>query len=243
MIRAVIFDIGGPIDLEVAFEAAIDADMREGLQREGFAFDEATWLAANRRAVDTCAPSLYRSVIWQLSEGDLAASLRIYDWMQERASQRNLFELRPGIRDVLEALQQRGLTLGLAANQPATALDDLAQPGIGHFFANPGVSGVYRLRKPDVRLFVRVCEDLGVEPEACIMVGDRIDNDIVPAKLLGMRTVRIRTGRHRDQQPRSWDEVPDAEVEDAAGILTAASTCRCLFFDHCLAALSTGLDG
>ena len=56
------------------------------------------------------------------------------------------------------------------------------------------------------------------------MVGDRIDNDVVPAKLSGMRTVLIRTGRHREQMPRSWDERPDFEVEDAAGILVAVET-------------------
>jgi hypothetical protein len=39
--------------------------------------------------------------------------------------------------------------------------------------------------------------------------------------LMGMRTVLLRTGRHRDQKPRSWDERPDAEVEDAEGILKA----------------------
>ena len=49
----------------------------------------------------------------------------------------------------------------------------------------------------------------------------RIDNDIVPAKLLGMRTVLIRTGRHINQQPRSWDEIPDQQATNAAGILTA----------------------
>ena len=50
------------------------------------------------------------------------------------------------------------------------------------------------------------------------MVGDRIDNDVVPAKRLGMRTVLFRTGRHRAQQPRSWEEKPDVEVYDVAGL-------------------------
>jgi hypothetical protein len=36
-----------------------------------------------------------------------------------------------------------------------------------------------------------------------------------------MRTIRIRTGRHAGQEPRSWEEVPDVEVHDAAGILQA----------------------
>jgi putative hydrolase of the HAD superfamily len=220
-IRAVIFDVGGPLDLEIAHEAAIDDDIRAGLQREGFSFSEEEWTAANRAAVDTFAPTLYRAVIWRLTGSDLSASLRIYRWMEERSAQRSLFELRPGIAEVLQALKQRGLKLGLAANQPAKVLQLLDEAGVGGFFENEGISGVYGLRKPDIRLFVRVCQDLGVEPEECIMVGDRIDSDVVPAKLLGMRTVLIRTGRHREQQPRSWDETPDAEVEDAEGILAA----------------------
>ncbi len=221
MIRAVLFDVGGPLDLEYAFEGAIDADIRAGLRREGFDIDDASWTEANAWAVDTCAPSVYRSVIWRLTANDLAASRRIYEWMEDRGHGREFFELRNGIAAVLEALRARGLKLGLAANQPMRALRLLDESGIGHFFENDGISTVYGFRKPDVRLFLRACEDLGVQPVDCIMVGDRIDNDIVPAKLLGMRTVRILTGRHRDQKPRSWDEIPDIEVEDAAGILRA----------------------
>jgi HAD superfamily hydrolase (TIGR01549 family) len=221
MIRAVIFDIGGPLDLETSFEAAIDDDIQVGLKREGFVFDEAAWDAANRRAIETCAPSVYRSVIWQLTHGDLTASRRIYDWMQERAAQRDIFEPRPGIETVLADLKARGLKLGLAANQPAEAIERIDRHGLGGYFGNPGVSGVYGFRKPDVRLFVRACSDLGVEPADCVMVGDRIDNDIVPAKLLGMRTVLFRTGRHLAQQPRSWDEIPDFEVASVEGLQIA----------------------
>jgi len=76
-------------------------------------------------------------------------------------------------------------------------------------------------RPPDVRLFLRACEDLGVEPGECIMVGDRVDNDIAPARLLGMRTVLLRAGRHIAQQPRSLDEVPDFEVRTVEEMRTA----------------------
>src|SRR5437764_1454981 len=75
---------------------------------------------------------------------------------------------------------------------------------------------VTRERLIDAHL--RACDGLGVRPVECIMVGDRVDNDVVPAKLLGMRTVLFRTGRHRAQQPRSWDEKPDVEVHDVAGL-------------------------
>ena len=53
------------------------------------------------------------------------------------------------------------------------------------------------------------------------MVGDRIDNDVAPAKLLGMRAVLFRTGRHIAQSPRSHEEAPDAEVRDSAELRSA----------------------
>jgi len=53
------------------------------------------------------------------------------------------------------------------------------------------------------------------------MVGDRIDNDITPARTLGMRTVLFRTGRHAAQQPRAWDEVPDADVRSVGELRSA----------------------
>ncbi len=53
------------------------------------------------------------------------------------------------------------------------------------------------------------------------MVGDRIDCDMIPARLLGMRTVRLRSGRHASQEARSPDEGPDAEAVDVPGLRTA----------------------
>jgi putative hydrolase of the HAD superfamily len=84
--------------------------------------------------------------------------------------------------------------------------------GIARHFQSTAVSGTHGYYKPDVRLFQHACEALGVVPEECIMVGDRIDCDIVPAKQLGMRAVRLRTGRHASQEPRTQHERPDAEA-------------------------------
>jgi putative hydrolase of the HAD superfamily len=221
VIRAVLFDVGGPLNLEIAHEAAIDADIREGLAREGFEIDDGAWRSANEHAVALFAPSVYKAIIWHLTGGDVAASRRIYAWIETRGHARDVFELRPGILEVLEALNARGLKLGLVANQPASPHGQLDRHGIGQFFQSQAITGVHGYRKPDVRLFLRACEELGVAPEECVMVGDRVDLDVVPAKLLGMRTVRLRTGRHIAQEPRSWDEVPDAEATDAPSMLSA----------------------
>jgi putative hydrolase of the HAD superfamily len=221
MIRAVIFDVGGPLDMETAFEAAIDADIRAALARAGFVIDDAAYAAAERGAVETFAPSLYRAVIWRLTGGDAEKSQRVHDSMEAGSAKRKMFELREGIADVLDGLKGRGLKLGLAANQPARVLRMLEEHAVGRYFESHGISGIVGYRKPDLRLFLHVCADLGVEPHECVMVGDRIDNDIVPAKTLGMRTVLLRTGRHIAQQPRSWDERPDVEAHSTAEMLPA----------------------
>ena len=44
------------------------------------------------------------------------------------------------------------------------------------------------------------------------MIGDRLDNDIIPAKRLGIRTIWFRQGRYAALAPRSKEEIPDATV-------------------------------
>jgi putative hydrolase of the HAD superfamily len=219
--RAVLFDVGGPLDLETEYERLIDEDICAALARAGRPVSGDEYRAAERWAVQSFCPNLYQAVIWRLTGGDADASARVYDWVQGRSAQRRLFELRSGVAQLLAGLHARGLLLGLAANQPSSAIVSLDEAGIGRYFHHREVSGIHGFRKPDVRVFLRACESLGVAPAECIMVGDRIDNDIVPARLLGMTAILFRTGRHAGQQPRSWTEVPDAEVRDVAGLEAA----------------------
>jgi HAD superfamily hydrolase (TIGR01549 family) len=219
-VRAVLFDVGGPIDTEVIYERLIDRHIREALRVEGIDATDDAFADAERRSVESFAPDAYAAIIWQLCRGDTHIASRAYVVVAARSGERHAarggFELRPGIEATLARIHARGVALGLAANQPADALARMERAGIARYFTALGVSGSHGLRKPDIRLFVRACDDLGVPPEACAMVGDRIDNDIVPARALGMHSVLFRTGRHRLQQPRSTEEVPVAEVATVA---------------------------
>jgi FMN phosphatase YigB (HAD superfamily) len=126
----------------------------------------------------------------------------------------DVFQLRPDIDGLLRRLRGRGLKLGIVANQPEGALERLVRAGIGELFDYQGLSGLTDVRKPDPRAFQAAAEALGGLPAACVMVGDRIDNDIAPAKALGMAAIQLRSGRHRRQRPRSLAETPDAVVTD-----------------------------
>lgn len=220
-IRAVLFDVGGPINTEIEHERAIDEGIIRGLAAEGIVVSPQEYTEAWRWAVDSFAPNAYSAVIWRLTGQDSAISPRIYAAVSSASHARGAFELRDGVASLLEKLHGMGLRLGLAANQPAEALQTLEKHGIVRWFHYQQVSGTHGFRKPDVRVFLHACDSLGADPSECVMVGDRIDCDVAPANSLGIRTVRLVTGRHANQRPRSWGEVPDAEVHDVAGMEAA----------------------
>ena len=72
--------------------------------------------------------------------------------------------------------------------------------------------------KPDRRIFDIALERSGCKPENAVMIGDRVDNDILPAKAVGMKTVLVGQGlsslseekyQDRDAYVSSIEELPD----------------------------------
>jgi len=55
-------------------------------------------------------------------------------------------------------------------------------------------SGEWGVAKPDPGFFARVLAWAPGEPEEIVYVGDHRDQDVVPAKTAGLRTVLIRQG-------------------------------------------------
>ena len=67
--------------------------------------------------------------------------------------------------------------------------------------------------KPDKRIFEIALERANCKLEETAMVGDRLDNDIVPANEIGMYTIWIKRGNWKDAYPREELEQPDMTVE------------------------------
>lgn len=211
---AILFDVGGPLDMEFAWEIAVDTAIAAACAIEGIRVDEEMLAAASRRAVEVFAPDAYAHMVETLCGGDPPAIARVERRRRDTLAGLDAFQLRPGIDDLLRRLAARGLALGIVANQPASAAERLRRVGIAQYFQHLGLSGTVGVRKPDPAIFLGAAEALGVPPVRCVMVGDRIDNDIAPAKALGMAAIRFRSGRHARQQPRGPSEAPDADVVD-----------------------------
>jgi HAD superfamily hydrolase (TIGR01549 family) len=210
---AVLFDVGGPLDMEFAWEIAVDGAIASACGLEGIRVDQAMIEEASEAAVTAFAPDAYRHMIESLC-GDPATTERVHQRVRAMVGNLDVFQLRPEIDGLLRRLRERGVRLGIVANQPQRARERLVRAGIGDLFDYQGLSGITGFSKPDPRAFLSAAEALEVAPGACIMVGDRIDNDIAPAKALGMAVILFRGGRHRRQRPRSPAEEPDAVVTD-----------------------------
>ena len=117
----------------------------------------------------------------------------------------------PGARALLAQLAAQ-YHIGAIANQSAGTEGRLRAYGLAPFFALCLSSAEIGLAKPDPAIFRLALERAGCEPHQAVMVGDRLDNDIRPAKLLGWRTIRVLQGFARVQVPRDADDEPDFTV-------------------------------
>jgi FMN phosphatase YigB (HAD superfamily) len=103
-----------------------------------------------------------------------------------------LADLYPDAVPALRGLAAAGVRVGIAGNQPT---------GVEDFFHEMGVelalcasSGTWRLSKPDPRFFARIAEALSLPAARIAYVGDRVDNDVLPALAAGMAAVHVRRG-------------------------------------------------
>jgi FMN phosphatase YigB (HAD superfamily) len=105
----------------------------------------------------------------------------------------------------LRVLRARGLRLGAAGNMYAHHEDFL-----GPYVDFVGSSERWGVEKPAAGFFEHVIRDAGAPADEILYVGDRVDNDVLPARAAGLQAVRIRRGAH-------------AHVESPDGIVTIGS--------------------
>ena len=100
-------------------------------------------------------------------------------------------DLYPDAVHTLARLRESGYIVGVAANQPPGADDFLRRlfP-----FDLIGTSALWGVAKPAPEFFHNVSEGVLALPGEIAYVGDRVDNDVLPALEAGMVAVHIRRG-------------------------------------------------
>ena len=102
-------------------------------------------------------------------------------------------DLYPDARRAITGLEERGYRVAIAANQPAARADELRALGIGPDVL--AMSDAIGVAKPAPAFFERTLRLMGgPDPVDVAYVGDRIDNDVLPAAAAGLRAVWLRRG-------------------------------------------------
>lgn len=102
-------------------------------------------------------------------------------------------DLYPDALDCLRALKAAGYAVGVAGNQPPDVTEALFA-GLDVDLDVVASSAAWGVEKPDPAFFARVAEVAGLPPGRIAYVGDRVDNDVVPAATTGMVAVFLRRG-------------------------------------------------
>lgn len=210
-VRWLFFDLGYTLIDE---DAAADGRLRQlaaALGERGISASAADLRRALERASARFDPNPFASVMRTFTddEGIIAHARRSGRYPKE------LERLYPGVDAMLGRLGER-YELGIIANQPPGTAERLRAYGIARHFKVCASSGDVGAAKPDAAIFRLALADAGCDAPAAVMIGDRLDNDIAPAKALGFGTARVMQGPGRLQRPRTAAETPDATASSLA---------------------------
>ncbi len=113
-------------------------------------------------------------------------------------------DLYPDVRSCLADVRALGIHVALAGNQPARRREQLLALELPH--DSLATSDDLGAAKPSPRFFDGVMTLTGAgDPAQVLYVGDRIDNDVLPALDYGMRTCWLRRG--------PWAQLQDLPME------------------------------
>jgi putative hydrolase of the HAD superfamily len=210
VIRGVIFDLGGTL---LNFDGAAQ-DWR-GLERRGISafyrflterghtvpqdkFEQVVWdtihlgwQEAMAGRDNVCLPDILDIAAAcfgvSLSDSERSQAVRLYAVSVE--SDLSPFE---GGREILQALKQRNLRVGLLSNTMWPGefhKQELDRFGLLEFFDEMAFSCELGTWKPNAEAFHHIVEQLGVAPVDAVYVGDLPEIDILGAQQAGLRAV------------------------------------------------------
>jgi putative hydrolase of the HAD superfamily len=191
-LRAVIFDLGGvvlgsPLHAIRRYEAARGIP-RDAINRVVMATaPHGAWHRLERGEVDM--PTFFAAFERECADAGHAIDARtMFAGMAEESKP------RPQMLRAIELIKQQGLRVAALTNnwaseegrgEPASGTQPLA--ALFHVFVESSVEG---LRKPDPRIYERVCEQLRIEPPEAAFLDD-IGANLKPARAMGMTTIRV----------------------------------------------------
>ena len=223
MIKVVFFDVGGVILDEISLYEKLFEVQKKALRQCGVAVSDEEFERAIADAIHSFAPGLQRAIVWCLTKPDKeccdkatrTARAIFEDWLDNQPRR-----LVPGIATAIDTLSQ-SFTLALTAPPEERVRAILEQQDLLHYFDLTGLSADTKLIKPDPRIYVHLARACRIQPQESILISNRLDTDLIPARSAGMRTLRFKSGPYAVQEPRTPEEIPHKTVTAAEELPSA----------------------
>lgn len=140
-------------------------------------------------------PQGYDSVIFNVLKTDLLEN------------KRKLVRLFSQVNYLIPLLSEK-YSLGIISNNSSGSANLLHKHDLDKHFKIVCLAEDIGFKKPHYKIFQKALLDSNSNVDSCIMVGDRLDIDILPANELGMKTIRTMDSLYKIQEPVDKKETP-----------------------------------
>jgi putative hydrolase of the HAD superfamily len=119
--------------------------------------------------------------------------------------------------------------LGIISNQPKEAIEPLINENILSLFKKVVIPSTIKIKKPHEKLLFEEINFTEFPLSRCIMIGDRLDIDILPANKLGMKTIRFTDSLFHLQSAKIKHEIPTYTIKKLEEIPNVIKNILCDF--------------
>jgi putative hydrolase of the HAD superfamily len=138
------------------------------------------------------------------------------------ASERRMLQPRKGAVELLAELRDQGFKIGLLSDCTPEILDIWPDFPYSEFIDCAVRSCDTGWRKPDARTYRAVLQGLGLDPTACMYIGDGGSSELTGAAAVGLRPVLLRVPGetyHRYDAESDWVGEAIEDLEQVLGLL------------------------
>ena len=212
MIKNIFLDAGVVILNEKYFEENSAIIISNLIKQYNNDYSDKNYWNDIEEAVYRFVPKVYDYVLYKNIQNLQEFKKSKKQYKTELNNSKSKFKLMNGIKGFLMEYSIK-YSIGILGQYGKDFKDFLKEEKVFKYFVYTEIQDDYNFTKPDPRYFEAILNKCNCKAKESIMVGDRIDKDIIPAKMVGMKTIRIKTGIHKNQEPRVFEEIPDITVE------------------------------
>jgi HAD superfamily hydrolase (TIGR01549 family) len=211
MIQNIFLDAGGVILNETEFENNSAKIIVQIIKQHNGNYSMENYWEDVEDAVYRFIPKVYDYVLYKNIKDIEKFKISKGEYKNEIRKVNGNFELADGIKEFL-IKYSKYYKIGILGQYGKDFKEFLSKRELLKYFIYTEIQDDYKITKPDTRYYEEILKRCNCKAAESIMIGDRIDKDIIPAKMVGMKAIRIKTGIHKNQEPRIPEEMAEITV-------------------------------